>query len=352
MRTSPANPIGPATAVARAAFIVGPTGAGKSALAIDLASALDAEIVNADSRLFYKGLDIGTAKPASAERTRVRHHLIDIREPDEPLDIASFLTMARAVFADISGRGRRILVVGGSGLYLRVLRRGLCAAPPASRDYRDHLRALADRGGIASLHDQLAIVDPAGAARIGRGDFVRIARALEVFHLTGVTLSEYQARDSDARDTRDADLTSSARQLVIGLAVDRARLYETLDRRFDAMVAAGLVDEVRGLLARGYRPDRAPLATIGYRQIADYLEGRRTLGDAIAIAQRETRRLAKRQLTWFRAEDDILWLDSAAAPAAALAMLEEFFSAPISAKSEVGGPDRQGRNGNHGISPT
>jgi len=349
---SPANPIGPATEIARAGFIVGPTGSGKSALAIELASSLGAEIVNADSRLFYRGLDIGTAKPTAAERARVRHHLIDIRDPDEPLDIASFLVMARDVFAEVGSRGRRIIVVGGSGLYLRVLRHGICAAPPGSRDYRDRLRALADRGGIANLHDELATIDPAGAARIGRGDFVRIARALEVFHLTGIPLSEYQARDSQQRDLRDADPAAPARQMVIGLAVDRPQLYESLDRRFDAMVSAGLVEEVRDLLARGYGPDRAPLATIGYRQIAEYIDGRRALDDAIAIAKRETRRLAKRQLTWFRAEDDIVWLAPEGAAPSALAMMAEFFASPATLDNgEPNGKERNG-NGTDGISPT
>jgi tRNA dimethylallyltransferase len=317
---------GPATAIARAGFIVGPTGSGKSALALDLACALDAEIVNADSRLFYRGLDIGTAKPTAAERARVRHHLIDIREPDYPVDVAAFLVSARAAFAEISSRGKRVLVVGGSGLYLRVLRRGICPAPPASRRYRDHLRALADRHGIDRLHGELAKIDPVAAARISPADFMRIARALEVFHLTGTPLSTHHARD--------AKRVAPGRQIVLGLAVERAQLYETLDRRFDAMIAAGLIDEVRGLLAKGYRPDRAPLATIGYRQIAGYLDGRITLDEAIALARRETRRLAKRQLTWFRGEDDIVWLRAADAGPNARAMLCDFFSSSPSEEAE------------------
>jgi tRNA dimethylallyltransferase len=309
---------GPATEIAPAGFLVGPTGTGKSSLAIELATALDAEIVNADSRLFYRGLDIGTAKPTAADRARIRHHLIDIREADSPLDVAEYLALARQAFADIAARGRKILVVGGSGLYLRVLQRGICTAPPASRQYREHLRQIADRNGINFLHNRLAEIDPIAAARIGRRDLVRISRALEVFHLTGVPLSTHQARDTARLNPH--------RQLVIGLTIRRQELYEALDRRFDAMIAAGLIGEVRDLLARGYRLDRPQVPAIGYAQIAAYLEGRLSLDEAISLARRATRRLAKRQITWFRAENDIIWLEAAQSPSRAVSLLAEFFS--------------------------
>ncbi|MGC1679476.1 MAG: tRNA (adenosine(37)-N6)-dimethylallyltransferase MiaA, partial [Candidatus Binataceae bacterium] len=287
----------------RAGFIVGPTGAGKTALALDVAERLGAEIVNADSRQFYRGMDLGTAKPTPAERARVRHHLIDVSAPDAPLDVAGFVKIARAAIKEIAARGRRALIVGGSGLYLRALRGGIFRGPGASVEVRARLAGEAAEHGLEHLHGRLREIDPVAAARIGHNDLYRIMRALEVFELTGEPISAHQARHAfSAREYES---------LTLGISPEREKLYQAIDARFDAMLSAGLLDEVRALLAAGYAPERPPLATIGYKQIARHLGGELTLAEAIALAKRDSRRLAKRQLTWFRADAELRWLDPA-----------------------------------------
>ncbi len=302
----------------KAGFIVGPTGSGKSAIAMDLAEPLGAEIVNADSRQLYRGMNIGTAKPSDAERGRVPHHLIDVRGPDQPLDAAEFVAMARRAIFDIARRHQRALVVGGSGLYLRVLRGGIFSGPSASREIRAELEALARERGIGHLHDELARVDPESAARIQRGDLYRIVRALEVYRLTGIPISEHHRRH--AFSARDIET------MIIAIEVPRERLYANIDRRFDEMIVAGLVEEVRALLAAGYRPERPPLSAIGYREIAAFVRGELTLADAVERAKRESRRLAKRQLTWFRREPGLIWVDADRAREEAFRLLRDFFS--------------------------
>jgi tRNA dimethylallyltransferase len=301
----------------RVGFIVGPTGSGKSAIAIEIAARLGAEIVNADSRLLYRGLDIGTAKPNAEDRARVPHHLIDICAPDAAIDAARFADLARTTIDDIVRRGKPPLVVGGSGLYLRALQDGLCAGPVASPELRRSLREAAAERGSAELHRELSRVDAAAAARIGCRDLPRIVRALEVFRLTGEPLSDHQRRHSFSEHHYDP--------LTTGLALERTALYRRIDERFGAMLAAGLVDEVRALIGAGYRPDRPPLSTIGYREIAAHLRGELTLEEAADAARRETRHLAKRQLTWFRRDPEIIWLDAARAGQQAFAMFAEFF---------------------------
>ena len=302
----------------RVGFIVGPTGTGKSALAIEVAERLGAEIVNADSRLLYRGMDIGTAKPSGEERRRVPHHLIDILAPGEPIDVAGFRERARAAIAQVVARGRPVIVAGGSGLYLRVLRGGIFSGPPASAAIRAELAALAAKRGAPHLHAQLRAADPEAAARISVNDLYRIVRALEVFRITGTPISTHQRRhgfDSAEYDT-----------LTIGLSLPRDRLYAAIDRRFDLMVSAGLVDEVRRLIAAGCRIDTPPMRAIGYRQIAAYLSGELTLEAAIEIAKRDTRRLAKRQLTWFRRDPEIAWIDAVTGREQALTLLSGFLS--------------------------
>jgi tRNA dimethylallyltransferase len=308
----------------RLGLIVGPTGTGKSALALAVAERMGAEIVNADSRLFYRGMDLGTAKPSAEDRRRVPHHLVDIAAPDEPLDVAGFRELARRAIDGIAARGRPVIVAGGSGLYLRVLRGGIFGGPPASSEIRRELAAQAAEHGVASLHARLSEIDPEAAVRISVNDLYRIIRALEVFRLTGIPISAHQRRhgfDSAEYDT-----------LTIGLEMPRDSLYAAIDRRFDAMVAAGLVEEVRALIAAGYRVDTPPLHAIGYRQIASSLRGELALAEAIALAKRETRRLAKRQLTWFRRDPEIAWLDAERGREEALKRLQDFL-APAAARS-------------------
>ena len=299
-------------------FIVGPTGAGKSALAMTVAERSNCEIINADSRQFYRGMDLGTAKPSAEDRRRVPHHLIDVRDPDESLDVAEFARLARAAIEVIAARGRNPLVVGGSGLYLRVIRGGIFRGPAASREIRDRLAKVAAENGVAQLHQRLREIDPEAANRIGVNDLYRVMRALEVFELTGETISAHQRRH------RFADIGYDI--LTVGVEVERMKLYAAIDRRFDAMVAAGLVAEVRTLIDTGYSPEKPPLSTIGYKQIAAHLRGETTLADAVALAKQESRRLAKRQLTWFRREPEIVWLDPERGAQDAAGMFEKFFA--------------------------
>jgi tRNA dimethylallyltransferase len=302
----------------RVGFIVGPTGVGKSAVAMALAERLGAEIVNADSRQVYRGIDIGTAKPDAEDRRRVPHHLLDIRAVDEPLDVAEFLKLARAAIAGIASRGRNAIVVGGSGFYLRVLRGGIFAGPAAAPEVRRELEALAAEHGVEYLHARLAEVDAPSAGRIAHRDLYRIVRALEVFRLTGQPISAHQQNHRFAAREYET--------LTVGLTMERKRLYESIDRRFDEMLARGLVDEVRALLGAGCDPGDAPLRTVGYRQIVAAMRGEMTLDEAIELAKRDTRRLAKRQLTWFRADPEIVWVDAERGAQEAFSLLEEFFA--------------------------
>jgi tRNA dimethylallyltransferase len=301
-------------------FIVGPTGSGKSALAMIVAERLGAEIVNADSRQLYAGMDIGTAKPSAEERGRVPHHLIDVRTPERPLDVAEFVAMGRAAILDIARRGRKALVVGGSGFYLRALRGGIFSGPSASSEIRAELEEIAAERGIPFLHDELMKIDPPSASRIQRNDLYRIVRALEVHRITGIPISIHQERHRFAEREFDT--------LTIALEVPRAQLYDGINKRFDAMVAEGFVEEVRRLVAAGYSPERAPLNSIGYREVASFIRGEITLAEAVDLAKRKTRQFAKRQLTWFHNEEDVTWVDAHRGAEQALMRFEEFFSQP------------------------
>jgi tRNA dimethylallyltransferase len=299
----------------RVGFIVGPTAAGKTSLAIEIAERLGAEIVNADSRQVYRGMDIGTAKPRADEQRRVVHHLINIRDPDTPLDVAEFAALARNAIAEIARRRRPVLVVGGSGLYLRAIRGGIFAAPPVSHEIRMRLTELAEQQGAEHLFRLLGKNDPEAAAWIKPNDLRRIVRALEVFEQTGVPISRHQRRHQFAERPFATH--------TVGLTIPREALYATIERRFDSMIDEGLVGEVRVLLARGYE---LPLSTIGYRELAGFVRGEISLAEAIARAKRASRRLAKRQLTWFHRDREIVWLDPRRKADEALERFREFFS--------------------------
>lgn len=298
-------------------LITGPTATGKTALAVALAPRYNAEIVSADSRQVYRYLDIGTAKPSPAERARVPHHLLDVVDPDERFDSARFRTLARAAIADILRRGKRVFVVGGTGLYLRALTRGLCAGPAADLQLRARLHEQERQAGRGFLYRWLYQVDPDAAARLHPHDTVRVVRALEVFLLTGTPLSQWQR----AHGYGEREFST----LTIGLVADRETLARRIAHRCYQMIAAGLVDEVRRLWERGYGPELPPLRTIGYAQIGAVLRGRCSLAEAVAEMCKETRRLAKRQLTWLRGEPQVWWCPAGQVEAVAAA-IDKFYA--------------------------
>ena len=282
----------------RLVCVVGPTASGKTALGLEVAEVLGGEIVSADSRQVYRRLEIGTAKPSAAERARVRHHCLDLVDPEETFDVARFRAAAAAAIADVERRGRVPVVVGGTGLYVRALLGGLCPAPPRVAALRESLARIVRAEGAPALHRRLGMLDPASAARIAPRDAVRSVRALEVALTTGRRLSEWQA----AHGFREAPYEA----LVIGLARPADELAARIDTRARAMVAAGLLDEVRALGAR--IPIDAPaFGAVGYREMLACVGGEVDLEAALAAMVRATRRFAKRQRTWFRAEAAVVW---------------------------------------------
>jgi tRNA dimethylallyltransferase len=295
--------------------IVGPTGAGKSAVALATAHRLGGEIVSCDSLQVYRGLDIGSAKPTRLERAAIPHHLLDVVEPDEDFSAAAWLALAKVAIRQIEDRGGVPIVVGGTGLYLRALVRGLFEGPARDVAFRERLEGISARHGRARLHRVLRAVDPDTARRIAPADQVRVIRALEVFRATGRRMSAHHAM------TRPGLPGHELR--VFGVSPSREVLRERVVRRTDQMLEAGLLDEVQGLLARGLSPTLRPLQAIGYRQaILALREGHdgAALRRAIVTA---TMQYAKRQSTWFRHQAEVSWFpDGPAAAAAAQAWFE------------------------------
>ena len=285
----------------RLIVICGPTAVGKTGVGIAVAGALKGEVISADSMQVYRGMDIGTAKPTAAERAAVPHHLIDVVAPDEPFDAAHFTRLARPLVRALHAAGTVPVVVGGTGLYLKALLSGLFDAAPVDPEVRRRLAAEAQAAGVPALHARLGEVDPATAARLHPNDRVRILRALEVHASTGRPLSALQ------REHRFRDAPFAA--LKIGLTLERGALYERIDRRVDVMVADGLEAEVRGLMARGYDPGLKSMQSIGYSHMAALVAGTVDRAECLRTLKRDTRRFAKRQMTWFRADPGIAWLD-------------------------------------------
>jgi tRNA dimethylallyltransferase len=294
--------------------IVGPTASGKSALALRLAREQGGEIVSCDSLQVYRGLDIGSAKPTPREREEVPHHLIDVADPGEVFSAAEYARQARSALTAIAGRGHLPLVAGGTGLYLRALLEGLFEGPARDEDRRQRLEALAVRHGDERLHRLLRHLDPEAAERIGPRDRVRTVRALEVYWATGRPISDLQRQPARPLEGFEP--------LLLGLAPPRDRLREVVIARTRRMLDAGLVEEVRGLMERGYGPDLRPLQAIGYREATAVARGEMSRDDAEAAIVTATMRFARRQMTWFRHQAEVAWhedLDSA--HAAALAWL-------------------------------
>jgi len=278
-------------------LILGPTGSGKTALSLALAERFGGEIVSCDSVAVYRGMDLGTAKPTADERARVRHHLIDVAEPDEPYTAGTYHRAARAVLGEIAGRGRLPIVTGGTGLYLRALTEGLFAGPERHEDLRERLRRSATTRGSGWLHRILARLDPESAGRIHANDTPKLIRAIEVCLVGRRPMSSVLTRDR----------LTGFRLLRIGLNPPRAQLYRRLNERCAAMFTAGLVEETRGLLAR-FGCVKA-LDSLGYRQALAVVDGTLTAEAALAAAQQGHRNYAKRQLTWFRREPEVRWIE-------------------------------------------
>ncbi len=288
----------------RAILLMGPTGAGKTDLAIELAATFPVEIISVDSALVYRGLDIGTGKPDRATLEKVPHHLVDILDPAEPYSAGQFVRDAVRLMADIHGRGRVPLLVGGTMLYFRALTRGMAELPSADPEIRAHIEAEAAVLGWPTLHGQLAVIDPQAASRILPNDAQRIQRALEVFRITGQPLSHWQSM------TQPAAPEVEYHRIAWGPA-DRALLYERIERRFHGMLAAGFLEEVRRLRARSdLDPELPALRSVGYRQLWSHLAGQSTFDEAVAAGILATRHLARRQLIWLRKEPGSEWIDS------------------------------------------
>jgi tRNA dimethylallyltransferase len=281
--------------------VSGTTASGKSAVGVELARRINGEIISLDSMAVYRGMDIGTAKPAFAERQTVPHHLIDVVDPWEDFSVAQYLTLAGEAIRQIHSRGREPLFVGGTPLYVKALLRGLFSGPDADWNYRRQLEDVATRDGSAELHRRLSVVDPVAAAKLHPNDERRLIRALEVHHRIGRPISEQQ---------QQFDKPSSADlRPVWVLNWPRDRLHERIDRRVEAMFAAGLVDEVRGLLAAIEPLSRTARQALGYREVIAHLDGKHDLPTTIDLVKLHTRQFAKRQLTWFRSLAECRWIE-------------------------------------------
>jgi tRNA dimethylallyltransferase len=281
--------------------VVGPTAVGKSEFALQVCGRLGGEVVSVDSMQVYRGLDRGTAKPDPEARRAIPHHGIDLADPGQDFSLGEFVRMAGRAIAEIRGRGRLPVLVGGTGLYLRGLLKGLVEAPQRDQALRSRLRALAERRGPDRLHRLLARVDPEAARRLRPADRQRVVRALEVYFATGRGLSD---RIRDAPFGPDLYTT-----VKVGLRMRRADLYRRIDARVVGFFAAGLVEEVRGLLTAGHDGTSNAFKALGYKETLMHLRGAIDLKQAIVLTQQNTRRYAKRQMTWFRKEDGVAWFD-------------------------------------------
>ncbi len=281
--------------------VVGPTASGKTDVGVQLALKLDGEVVSADSMLVYQGMDIGTAKPTEEEMQGVPHHMIDVVAPDEEYSVARYQDEAGQVIAQIHDKDKLPILVGGTGLYVRaVVDEYHFDAPGENSELREMLLKQAQQNGKQWLHDQLAKVDPLAAKKIHPNNVRRVIRALEVYQLTGKRISDMQR----------ANYQNARYHLALfGLRMQRDKLYHRIDQRVDKMIKQGLVDEVKTLISRGINRSMTAMQALGYKEIAAYLDGEITLNQAIDLIKRDTRRFAKRQLTWFKRDPRIHWVD-------------------------------------------
>jgi tRNA dimethylallyltransferase len=285
--------------------ILGPTASGKSRLAISLALRLQGEIVNCDAFQIYRGMDIGTAKVSRAEQEQIRHHMLDLQDPDRDFSAGDYQRQAREVIRVIGDRGKLPFIVGGTGFYLRALIDGLFEGPARSKELRARMRKVIQRKGPQILHRALQRVDPESAERIAQMDAERIVRAYEVYLVSGKSMTWWQQQPRDA--------FRGYRWLKLGINLPRERLYERINQRVDEMFQRDLIGETRELLKKFSRDSQA-FKAIGYRQAAATIEGKMTESEAIEETKKQSRHYAKRQLTWFRTDPSILWLDGKLEP--------------------------------------
>ena len=285
----------------RLIVIVGPTAVGKTEVAVQLARECDGEIISADSMQVYRFMNIGTAKPTAGEQSLIKHHLIDVVNPDEQFNAAMFVKLARGIIEELHRRRKNIFVVGGTGLYVKALLGGLFNGPDADEDLRKMYKEELKQFGKIYLYEKLKEKDEQAAARIDKNDTVRIIRALEVLELSGESIVERQK----AHHFGDKIYA----YMKIGLTLERSQLYERIDQRTEKMMQDGLVDEVKGLISKGYYEKLKPVRALGYKHIVRHLKGKGSLEDAVRLIKRDTRLFAKRQMTWFNADKEITWFN-------------------------------------------
>jgi len=302
-------------------IVLGPTAVGKSELALELAQSVNGEIVNADSQQVYRHMDIGTGKPSKADQQRVRHHLIDVVDPDEEFNAALYRRLATEAIEDIQRHGKNALVCGGTGLYLKALTHGLFTGPGQDPDLRRTLEQEINDNGLAPMYQRLVDIDASVLSSIHPNDRQRIIRALEVYRITGKPISAWQKEHAFQEESFEV--------LKIGLMRERAELYDLINRRSERMMEAGLLDEVRGLVSRGYSLELKPLRSVGYRQMGEVIQGAKNVVEALDEMKQETRRLAKRQLTWYRADTDIHWYYPEKQQDEILSAARQFLESPL-----------------------
>jgi len=285
----------------RLVIIIGPTGVGKTDLSLKCAATFGGEIISADSMQVYRYMDIGTAKPTIEERQSIHHHLLDVVNPDEQFNAALFAKSAAGIIDNLTSRGKTIFVVGGTGLYVRSLVGGLFEGPHADRALREAYRQDLMKYGSCYLHERLKDVDPGAARKIHPNDAVRIIRALEVIEQTGESI--IKKHDEHRFGNRRYEY------LKVGLTIGRSSLYDKINKRTNHMLRTGLVSEVETLLSKGYSENHKPMQSMCYKYIIEYIKGGLELSESIRLIKRDTRRYAKRQLTWFKREEDITWFD-------------------------------------------
>ncbi len=283
-------------------LIVGPTASGKSELAVRLAEMFDGEVVNADSMQIYSEMPIGTAAPSADMLPRVPHHLFSICSPEINFTAADYRSRAREVINDISRRGKLPILCGGTGLYIRVLLTGIAESPAGSISIRQELLDFVADKGVQALHDRLQEVDAQTADRLHPNDTLRVIRALEVYEQTGRAFSDFHAGHQFSE--------SWCKAVKIGIHPERGELYDRINLRVDKMMADGLLPEVERLLVSGYSAELKSMRAIGYRELCEHLAGKLTLQDAVELIKRNSRRYAKRQLTWFRSDPEIIWFET------------------------------------------